>query len=85
MLAFAVRHLGADAGVMVTASHNPPQDNGYKVYWGDGAQIVPPIDREISEAIDAVGRVDALPLGDGWQTLGHDDIVVPYLRALTTP
>ncbi|MBX6386127.1 MAG: phospho-sugar mutase [Microbispora sp.] len=83
VLAFAVRHLGADAGVMVTASHNPPQDNGYKVYWGDGAQIVPPIDREISAAIDAVGRVDALPLGDDWQTLGHDDIVLPYLRAVT--
>ncbi|MEV4296138.1 phospho-sugar mutase [Microbispora rosea] len=83
VLAFAVRHLGADAGVMVTASHNPPQDNGYKVYWDDGAQIVPPIDREISAAIDAVGRVDELPLGDDWQTLGHDDIVVPYLRALT--
>ncbi|MEU6407455.1 phospho-sugar mutase [Microbispora sp. NPDC046933] len=82
VLAFAVRHLGADAGVMVTASHNPPQDNGYKVYWGDGAQIVPPIDQEISAAIDAVGRVDALPLGEDWQTLGHDDIVVPYLRAL---
>jgi phosphomannomutase len=83
VLAFAVRHLGADAGVMVTASHNPPRDNGYKVYWGDGAQIVPPIDREISEAIDAVGRVDELPLGGGWTVLGHDDIVVPYLEAVT--
>ncbi len=82
VLAFAVRHLGADAGVMVTASHNPPRDNGYKVYWGDGAQIVPPIDREISQAIDAVGRVDELPLGDGWETLDHDAIVVPYLEAL---
>ncbi|WP_433499745.1 phospho-sugar mutase [Sphaerimonospora sp. CA-214678] len=82
VLAFAVRHLGADAGVMVTASHNPPRDNGYKVYWGDGAQIVPPIDREISQAIDAVGRVDELPLGHGWETLDHDAIVVPYLEAL---
>ncbi|MCT9928746.1 phospho-sugar mutase [Planotetraspora sp. A-T 1434] len=83
ILAFAVRHLGADAGVMVTASHNPPRDNGYKVYWGDGAQIVPPIDGEISRAIDTVGRVDELALGSDWETLGHHEIVEPYLDAVT--
>ncbi|MCW2880067.1 MAG: Glucose,6-bisphosphate synthase [Sphaerisporangium sp.] len=84
VLAFAVRHLGADAGVMVTASHNPPRDNGYKVYWGDGAQIVPPLDEEISAAIDTVGRVDELPLGDDWETLSDAAIVEPYLAAVSS-
>ncbi len=82
VLAYAVRHLGADAGVMVTASHNPPRDNGYKVYWGDGAQIIPPLDTEISEAIDRVGRVDELPRGADWNALG-DEIVQAYLRSLS--
>ncbi|GAA2993716.1 phospho-sugar mutase [Streptosporangium longisporum] len=86
VLAFAVRHLGADAGVTVTASHNPPRDNGYKVYWGDGSQIVPPIDAEISAAIDATGPVSELPLGSpgdpGW-TLLDDGVVAAYLEALT--
>ncbi|WP_067454253.1 phospho-sugar mutase [Actinomadura macra] len=68
------------AGVMVTASHNPPRDNGYKVYWEDGAQIVPPQDAEISAAIDAVGRVDELPLGEGWPV--HNDVSL-YLDAVT--
>ncbi|GII90924.1 phospho-sugar mutase [Sinosporangium siamense] len=82
VLAYAVLHLGAAAGVMVTASHNPPRDNGYKVYWGDGAQIVPPLDTMISQAINGVGRVDALPLGDDWATLSAADIVEPYLAAV---
>ena len=78
VLAFAIRHLGADAGVMVTASHNPPQDNGYKVYLGDGSQIVPPADAEISAAIDAVGPLAGVPRGEEWNTLG-DDVVQAYL------
>ncbi|MFC4115609.1 phospho-sugar mutase [Nonomuraea zeae] len=84
VLAFAVRHLGADAGVTVTASHNPPRDNGYKVYWGDGSQIVPPIDSEISAAIDSVGRVDQLPLdGPGTLTELSEAIVDDYIDAVT--
>ncbi|GAA0923103.1 phospho-sugar mutase [Nonomuraea longicatena] len=84
VLAFAVRALGADAGVMVTASHNPPRDNGYKVYWGDGSQIVPPVDAEISAAIDAVGRVDELPLdAPGTLTELGEEIIDDYLDAIT--
>ncbi|TDD78943.1 phospho-sugar mutase [Actinomadura darangshiensis] len=69
------------AGVMVTASHNPPRDNGYKVYWADGAQIVPPTDAEISAAIDAVGRVDEVPLGEGWPVHTDTDL---YLDAVSS-
>jgi phosphomannomutase len=78
VLAFAVRHLGADAGVMVTASHNPPQDNGYKVYLGDGSQIVPPTDAEIAAEIVAAGPSSALPRGSSWETL-DEGVVEAYL------
>ena len=64
VLARAVVALGAAAGVMVTASHNPPQDNGYKVYAGEGAQIVPPADREIADHIASIRRVSDLPLAE---------------------
>ncbi len=81
VLAFAVRHLAAAAGVMVTASHNPPQDNGYKVYDRDGGQIVPPVDRDIEAAIQAVGSTRTIPLSDDYQHLG-DEIVQAYLEAI---
>lgn len=81
VLAFAIQHLGADAGVMVTASHNPPQDNGYKVYLGDGSQIVPPADRDIAAEIAAVPSVAAVARAeDGWETLG-EDVLEAYLDA----
>ena len=59
-LSFAVRYLGATAGIVITASHNPPAYNGYKVYWSDGGQIVPPYDREIISAIRAVKDYSAI-------------------------
>jgi phosphomannomutase len=81
VLAFAIRHLGADAGVMVTASHNPPQDNGYKVYLGDGSQIVPPSDSEIAGQIARIQAIVDVPLADdGWQTLGND-VLEDYVDA----
>lgn len=82
LLAFAIRFLGCDAGVMVTASHNPPQDNGYKVYLGDGSQIVPPADAQIAAAIDCFPRASAVPLSpDGSETLA-DEIVDDYLDSV---
>ena len=77
VLAFAIRHLGAVAGVEVTASHNPPRDNGYKVYLGDGSQIVPPADAEIAAEIDAIRSLDDVPRPEtGWETL-DDDVLAP--------
>lgn len=72
LTSFAVRHFGADAGVMVTASHNPAPDNGYKVYLGgsvvtgdgQGVQIVPPFDAEIADAIKATPPADQVPMND---------------------
>ncbi|MBO5479525.1 MAG: phospho-sugar mutase [Clostridia bacterium] len=53
-LSFAVRKLGCTAGIMITASHNPPKYNGYKVYWDDGAQIVSPVDKEVIEKVNEI-------------------------------
>jgi phosphomannomutase len=61
VVAFAVRHLRASAGIQITASHNPPSDNGYKVYFEGGFPIVPPTDREIEAAIDAAPYADEIP------------------------
>jgi phosphomannomutase len=81
LLAFAIRELGCVAGVMVTASHNPPQDNGYKVYLGDGSQIVPPADAGIAARIAGVGPVADVPRGSGGTVL-TEDVVDRYLDTI---
>ncbi|MGW0866779.1 phospho-sugar mutase [Streptomyces sp. NPDC002611] len=79
VLAFAIRHLGAVAGVEVTASHNPPRDNGYKVYLGDGSQIVPPADIDIAAEIAAIETLTTVPRPThGWDTL-DDSVLDAYL------
>lgn len=87
MLAHAVRAMKADAGVMVTASHNPAQDNGYKVYLGgrcadeagNGVQIVPPADKEIAACINAAPKADEVPLADsGWESI-PESVIEGYI------
>ena len=64
VLSFAVRELGCVAGIVVTASHNPPEYNGYKVYWEDGAQIVPPTDGEIIAEVNAITDYSVIKMMD---------------------
>lgn len=87
--AFAVADVGAAAGAMVTASHNPREYNGYKVYWENAAQIIPPHDQGIAAAIDAIDSVKALPTIDlaTGERLGllrpvHADVTARYFAAL---
>jgi phosphomannomutase len=85
LLAFAVRHLRAAAGVMITASHNPASYNGYKLYLRDGAQIVPPADAEIEAEIRGLGPLSAVPLAtpDSPLIVRHgDEVAAAYLDAI---
>ena len=85
LLAFSVRYLGAAAGIMITASHNPPADNGYKLYLGDGAQIVPPADAEIEAAIRDLGPLSLVPVAPPDSPLvvrRGDELATAYLDAV---
>ena len=85
VVAFGIGHLECVAGVVVTASHNPPQDNGYKVYLGDGSQIVPPADGEIAERILAVAgrRLSDVPRSEAYMVLG-EELAQAYVDRLAT-
>lgn len=92
MLSFALRELGCTAGIVVTASHNPPEYNGYKVYWEDGAQITYPKDEQIIGEVNAVtdyASVKTMSIGEAkaaglYQTIGPeiDDCYIESLKAL---
>lgn len=86
LVAFAVRHLGTAAGIMVTASHNPRTDNGYKLYLGDGAQVIPPADSEIEGRIAALGplrEIRTAPLDSPLIARHGDGVAAAYLAAIT--
>jgi phosphomannomutase len=86
VLAFATNELACDVGIMVTASHNPPQDNGYKVYLGGtvdgieyrGSQIVSPTDVSIAQKIDAITSLKAQPRGKVWSVLS-EEVIEKYI------
>ena len=85
LLAYSIRYLRAAAGVMITASHNPAADNGYKLYLSDGAQIVPPADTDIEIAIGAVGPLADIalaPLDSPLITRHGDEVMQAYLDAV---
>ena len=87
VLAFATVELGCDVGIMVTASHNPPQDNGYKVYLGGtvdgidylGSQIVSPTDTSIAQKINEITSLKAQPRGKEWTVLG-EEVIEKYIE-----
>ncbi len=85
VVAFGIRHLECVAGIVVTASHNPAADNGYKVYLGDGSQIIPPTDSEIAEQIAAhsIETLASLPRSRDHRIIG-DELLVAYVRHAAT-
>src|SRR5215831_9283121 len=88
LLAFAVRRLAASAGIMITASHNPAEDNGYKLYLSDGAQVIPPVDAEIESRITRLGPLTAVPaasLDDPLIVRIGDEVAEAYLEAVAAP
>ena len=86
VLAYAVRHTGAAAGIQITASHNPPTDNGYKVYFDGGIQIISPTDRQIETAMAAAPPADQIPRKpiSGADDFADADLVDRYMQRAAT-
>lgn len=91
LVSFAIRELNADAGIVITASHNPPEYNGFKVYGNDGAQIVPPMDKKIEKLFADLSFAEIKPQVHGWaqtevapEDLIEDEVMAPYLSKLKT-
>ncbi len=83
-LSFAIRQLGCQSGIVVTASHNPPEYNGYKVYWGDGGQVVAPHDRNIIVEVDKITSIDSIKF-EGVPERIHlidEEIDAPYIERI---
>lgn len=90
LCSFAIRHLRAVSGIVITASHNPPEYNGFKAYWDDGGQVVPPQDREIIEEvkkIDSIASIKKIAFNEGVRsgliTVIGDDVRKAYIDALS--
>lgn len=87
-LSFTIRHLGCHAGVVLTASHNPKEYNGYKAYWNDGGQLVPPHDKNVIAEVDAITSVDKVIWSGGEENIsllgkGMDDAYTDMAKSLS--
>lgn len=87
-LSFAIRHLGLQAGVVCTASHNPKEYNGYKAYWSDGGQLVPPDDKNVIAQVDAIKSVDEVKWDGGTANItllgkDMDDAYIQMIKELS--
>jgi phosphoglucomutase len=87
-LSFTIRHLACHAGVVLTASHNPKEYNGYKAYWSDGGQLVPPHDKNVITEVDAITSVDEVQFTGGEENIsmlgkGMDDAFIDMVKSLS--
>ena len=87
-LSFTIRHLGCQAGVVLTASHNPKEYNGYKAYWKDGGQLVPPHDKNVSTEVEAITSVDEVKFSGGEENIsilgkGMDEAFIDMVKSLS--